>query len=305
MAELRTALFSRKQSGGFFIVDDLAQHPGAIWFVDSGHAAASDAAGFGRTPDAPFATIDYAVGKCTASQGDVVYVMPGHAEVVSAAAGLALDVIGISIVGLGNGSLQPTVTLDTANTADVDVDAAAITVENIHFVANFADIAAAIDVNADDFTLRNCRFSEAATNMNAKIWVQDAAGTGSDRITIEGCRALALDAANTHFVNFAGTGDGHRIIGNELIGDWGTMAIGGAGALTNAVCIDNIMHNAASDNDACINFEATSTGICMRNLIGGGAAQANGITATAMAIAENYYGVSAEDLSAILEPIAT
>ena len=152
MAELRTALFSRKQAGGVFIVDDLKQHPGAIWFVDSGHAYASDSAGFGRTPDAPFATIDYAVGMCTASQGDVIYVMPGHAEVVSAAGDLDLDVIGISVVGLGNGSLQPTVTLDTADTADVDVDAADITVENIHFRANFADIVAAIDVNADDFT---------------------------------------------------------------------------------------------------------------------------------------------------------
>lgn len=305
MAELRTSLFSRKQSGGVFVIDDLANHPGAIWFVDSGHAAASDAAGFGRTPDAPFATIDYAVGKCTASQGDVIYVMPGHAETVSAAAGLALDVIGISVVGLGNGSLQPTVTLDTADTADVDVDAADITVENIHFRANFADIAAAIDVNADDFTLRNCRFSEVATDMNALIWVQDAAATASDRITIEGCRAVALDAANTHFVNFAGTGDGHRIIGNELIGDWGTMAIGGAGVVTNAVVRDNVVYNAASDNDSCINFAATATGICMRNLCGGAAAQANGVTATAMAIAENYYGVISEDLSAILEPIAT
>jgi hypothetical protein len=305
MAENRTALFSRNQSGGMYIIDDLAQHPGAIWFVDSGHAAASDAAGFGRTPDAPFATIDYAVGKCTASQGDVIYVMPGHAEVVSAAADIALDVAGISVIGLGSGSIQPTVTFDTANTADVDVDAANITVENIHFRANFADIAAAIDVNADDFTLRNCRFSEVATDMNAKIWVQDAAATASDRITIEGCRALALDAANTHFVNFAGTGDGHRIIGNELIGDWGTMAIGGAGVVTNAVVIDNVIYNAASDNDSCINFAATATGICMRNLAGGAAAQANGVTATAMAIAENYYGVISEDLSAILEPIAT
>lgn len=302
MAENRTALFSRKQSGGFFIVDDLAQHPGAIWFVDSGHAAASDAAGFGRTPDAPFATLDYAVGKCTASQGDVIYAMPGHAEVVSAAGDLDLDVIGISIIGLGNGSLQPTVTFDTANTADVDVDAADITVENIHFVANFADIAAAIDVNAADFTLRGCRFSELTTDMNAKIWVQDS---NSDRLTIEDCRALALDAANTHFVNFAGTGDGHRVIGNELIGDWGTIAVGGAGDLTNAVVLDNVMHNAATDNDACFNFSAATTGIFMRNLTGGGAAQANGHTATAMAVAENYYGVSAEDLSAILEPIAT
>ena len=305
MAELRTALFSRKQSGGVFIVDDLAQHPGAIWFVDSGHAAASDTAGFGRSPDAPFATIDYAVGKCTANQGDVIYVMPGHAEALAAAADLALDVAGISVIGLGNGSDTPTVALGTADTVDVDIDAANITVENIHFVANLADIAIMIDVNADDFTLRNCRFSQAAVNLNAKICVQDAAGTGSDRLTIEGCRALMYDSANTHFVNFGGTGDGHRIIGNELIGDWGTMAIGGAGALTYATVIDNVISNQASDNDSCINFEATSTGICMRNLCGGAAAQANGVTATAMAIAENYYGVVSEDLSAILEPIAT
>ena len=105
--------------------------------MDSGHAAASDTAGFGRTPDAPFATIDYAVGQCTASQGDIIYVMPGHAEVLAAAADLALDVIGISVIGLGNGPLQPTVTLGTADTADVDVDAAGITVGESAFHCKF------------------------------------------------------------------------------------------------------------------------------------------------------------------------
>ena len=306
MSETRTPLFARNQSGGAWVIDDIKQHPGAIWFVDSGNTSTgADAAGYGRTPDKPFLTIDYAVGKCTASQGDVIYVMPGHAEVVSAAAGLALDVIGISVIGLGNGSLQPTVTLDTANTADVDVDAADITVENIHFVANFADIAAAIDVNADDFTLRGCRFSEAATDMNAKIWVQDAAATASDRITIEGCRAVALDALNTHFVNFAGTGDGHRIIDNELIGDWGTMAVGGAGVVTNVMIARNIINNAASDNDSCINVSATTTGMVAFNACGGAAAQGNGITAPDCVSIENYYGVINEDLSGILEPAAT
>jgi hypothetical protein len=113
------------------------------------------------------------------------------------------------------------------------------------------------------------------------------------------------DAANTHFVNFAGTGDGHIIRDNVLIGDWGTMCIGGAGVVTNAVIVRNYISNAASDNDSCINFAATATGICMHNHACGGAAQANGITATAMAISQNYYGVVTEDLSAILEPIAT
>lgn len=278
---------------------------GNVWFVDSGASLAGDNVNSGEDPLRPFATLDYAVGRCTANNGDVIYVMPGHAETVSEAAGLDLDIAGISIIGIGNGTDQPTVTLDTANTADVDIDAANILAENIHFRANYADIAAAIDVNADDFTLRRCRFSAVATNMNAKIWVQDAAGTASDRITIEDCYCCIVDAANTHFVNFAGTGDGSIIRRNILIGDWGTMCIGGAGEVTRVTCIDNVISNTASDNDACINFAAAVTGICMRNLIGGGAAQANGVTATGMAVAENYYGVVTEDLSAILEPVAT
>ncbi len=137
------------------------------------------------------------------------------------------------------------------------------------------------------------------------ICVQDAAAGGSDRITIEGCHAICPDAANTHFVNFAGTGTGHIIRDNILIGDWGTMCIGGAGVVTYATVIDNVIYNAANTVDGCINFAATATGICMRNLACGAAAQANGVTATAMAVAENYYGVISEDLSAILDPIAT
>jgi hypothetical protein len=299
-----TKLFSRSQPGGFFVVSDRLHYPsGTIFWVHSG--TGTNAAGYGQNPDAPLASIDYAVGLCTANKGDVIVAMPGHAEVVTAAGLLDLDVAGITIIGVGNGTLQPTVTLTTANTADVDVDAANITVENIHFRAGVADIVAAIDVNATDFTLRKCRFSEAAINQNALIWVQDAAALGSSRITIEECLCIDADALNTHFVNFAGTGDGHIVRNNVLIGDWGTMAIGGAGVVTNATILHNYISNAAADNDSCINFAAAATGICMHNHACGGAAQANGITATGMAISQNYYGVVTEDLSAILDPVVT
>lgn len=301
----RTALFVNKQSGGMFAVEDMAATTGNRFFVDSGSANASDAAGYGQSPDSPFATIDYAVGQCTANNGDLILVMPGHAETVSAAGDLDLDVAGITIRGIGEGPNQPTVTLDTATTADVDVDAAGITVENICFVAGFADIVAAIDVNADDFTLRNCRMLGDNNGLNALIWVQDAAATGSDRITIENCYCEDRDASNTHFVNFAGTGNGHRIVGNVLHGDFGTMAIGGAGVITNCFIANNIINNAASTSDSCINLAATATGSVVFNHCAGAAAQANGVTATACLISQNYYGVVSEDLSAILDPIAT
>lgn len=302
---MQTPLFSRQQPGGALSVVNVPEHPGNIFYVDSGATAASDAAGFGYNPDAPFATIDYAVSACTASNGDVIYVMPGHAEVVTAAGGLDLDVAGITIIGLGRGASMPTVTLTTAATADVDIDAAGVTVQNVKFVAGFADIAAFFDVNADDFSLIDCVLVASAVDLNAKIWVQDAAAGGSDRITIQGCYVQDRDAANTHFVNFAGTGDGHKVVGNVLHVDCGTMAIGGAGVITNCYIADNIVNNAASDVDSCINLAATATGSVVRNLCAGAAAQANGVTATACLIAENYYGVLAEDLSGILDPIAT
>jgi len=298
-----TPLFVGAQPGGIYAVVDQSFTTGNIWFVNS--ATGTNAAGAGRSPLAPFATIDYAVGNCTASNGDVIYVMPGHAETVSAAGGLDLDVAGITIKGLGSGSLTPTVTLNTATTADVDVDAANITVENIHFRANFADIVAGIDVNAANCTIRNCRFTAVATNMNCLIWILGATSTTSNGLVVENCYCVDKDAANTHFVSFPGTSDQCVVRNNVLHGDWGTAAIGAAGVVTNITVTDNVISNAASDNDSCININSSATGIVMRNLACGGAAQANGITATACAIAQNYYGVVSEDLSAILEPIAT
>lgn len=278
---------------------------GSHFFVNSAHANAGTSSAHGYTPDAPLTTIDAAVALCTANAGDTIHVGPGHVETVSAAGGLDLDVAGITVKGYGSGTLQPKIDFTTATTADVDIDAANITIENFQFEASFADIAAAIDVNADDFTIRNCRFLEPTTDENVKIWIQDAAAGGSDRITVEDCLANSPDAANTHFINFAGTGDGHIVRRNTLIGDWGTACIGGAGVITNAVITDNDVCNKATDNDACINLAATATGIVHRNQCSGGAAQANGITATGTSQNENYYGVISEDLQGILDPIVT
>lgn len=298
----RTALFVQKQVGGMFAVEDMSVSTGSRFFVHA--STGTDAAGYGESPDSPVATIDYAIGLCTANKGDMVYVMPGHAETLTAAAGIDADVAGITIKGLGQGSLRPQITMGTAATVDIDIDAANVTIEGLDFIAAFADVAAAIDVNADNFTLRDCEFREA-TNLNFLVCVQDAAATASDHIVIEGCRAYCPDAANTHFVNFAGTGDRHIVRNNILVGDWGTMAIGGAGVITNCLITGNLVANAANTVDSIVNLASTATGVVYNNHGAGAAAQANGITATACLISQNYYGVISEDLSAILDPIAT
>lgn len=157
---------------------------GNVYFVDSGHASAADSAGtnWGKSKDEPFATIDYAVGKCTANNGDYIIVMPGHTETVTAAAGLDLDVAGITLVGVGSGENRPTINFTTATTADMDVDAANITMYNFLFTGGIDALAGPVDVNASDFKFYNCETRDV-TGQTTDFIVTDA---NADRLHIKG-----------------------------------------------------------------------------------------------------------------------
>src|SRR3990167_1161895 len=110
-------------------------HPGKVFWVGNsatslvGERGASD--GNDGSFLAPFSTLDYAVGQCAANRGDIIMVRPNHATTVSSATGLALDVAGIAIIGLGVGANRPTITLDTATTATIAVSAANISMQNV------------------------------------------------------------------------------------------------------------------------------------------------------------------------------
>jgi hypothetical protein len=60
-------LFARQQTGGFWVVADIEQTPEGVWFVDS--VSGTDGVGYGRNPDAPFATLDYAVSHASIATG--------------------------------------------------------------------------------------------------------------------------------------------------------------------------------------------------------------------------------------------
>jgi len=201
----RTALFSRHQPGGVFTVDDLEQHPGEIWFVDSGSTAASDAAGFGKNPDAPFATLDYAIGNCTASNGDVIYVMPGHAENLTAADTVDVDVAGVKIIGLGWGALKPTFST-TAAAGSFKIDAANVHVKNIKLLANFGTgttVAMTLTADADDLIVEDVDFRDtsAANEFLLHVTVPTASGPA----TFKGCTFVTAAGDMARSVFFAGT----------------------------------------------------------------------------------------------------
>lgn len=162
-------------------------HPGKVFWVDS--TAGSN--GNKGTYEQPFSTIDYAVGRCRASKGDIIFVKPGHVETVTAAAGLALDVAGITLVGLGNGNLRPQINFTTVVGADMNVDAANITMVNFRFTGGIDALTGPIDVNASDFTMVDI-ITEDVTGQATDFIVTDA---NASRLRISGWLHRGASAA--------------------------------------------------------------------------------------------------------------
>ena len=155
---------------------------GNSWYVHSVTGNDSGAADGSITK--PFATLDYAIGRATANNGDVIYLKAGHVETVTSATYMLWDVAGISIVGLGTGTARPTFTFTTANTARIPVSANNIGVDNCIFVGNFLSIATCfLLTTAADFTVNNCAFRDTSATLGFLSIVTTTVSVNSDGLT--------------------------------------------------------------------------------------------------------------------------
>ncbi len=179
----------------------LNTYPGNVFWVDSGTGSNGNKGTFDR----PWATVDYAVGRCTANNGDLVMVKAGHSETFSAAAGWVLDVAGVNFVGLGTGTDRPKIILDTIVSADIDVSAANCGIHNFQFEAGFADIEKMIHLTAANFTIDSCEFREQVATENW-VLVLDADGTTDEEIsgfTLTNNVVIGADTANENIIKIA------------------------------------------------------------------------------------------------------
>lgn len=203
----------------------LQTHPGKVFWVGNsasllvGEKSASNGNKGGFLD--PFSTIDYAVGQCAANRGDIIFVRPNHTETVTAAAGLDLDVAGIAVIGLGSGSNRATVNFTTATTADMDVDAANITMVNFLFTGGVDALAGPIDVNAADFKLLNSEWRDV-TGQATDVIIADA---NADRLLIDGWFHNGAAAAGANSA-IALIGMDNPVIKNfKLVGNFAVGAI--------------------------------------------------------------------------------
>ena len=271
-----SSLFYKKVAGHLPLIQDASQRVGNVYYVDSGDGV--DDTAHGVHPDSPFATIDYAIGRCTANQGDVIFVLPGHTETIAAAAGIDADIAGISIIGLGHGVDRPTVTFATAAGADIDIDAASITFKNIVFVCNIDEQTIMIDVNSTDALIEDCEFRGSATAQPLDIIdINGGADNACDRATIRRCKFISYTAAAT--ANEAielGRVAAEVLIEDCVIdGDWGNAGIHNpiGAILTNLRILHNVVRNRQS-GDHAIELVSACTGEAIGNSLFGDTAGA-------------------------------
>ncbi len=302
-------------------------NPGKVFWVYNGTALQTGQRGGSNgnkgTYDSPFSTIDYAVGQCTANRGDIIFVKPGHAETVSTAAFIALDVAGIALIGLGKGASRPTLTWSTA-ASTITVAASSITLHNFLFVGSMATTftVTAFDnantVVANDFTIDSCEFRDLdATHGFIACVTSGTTANQGDGLAFTNNKVLrkltSPPAANTAVV--IGAAIDRLTFGNNFIVNKAAnnnIALGfalGANAVQNLQCFGNRTYS-------------LNTGTTAGELFSGGSTTSSGLVhdnyswhlastgliapvSTKLGFVENYCSITgAADKSALINPVA-
>lgn len=231
----------------------LQMQPGQVFFLGNGpvlnpQQRAGSNSNRGTFLD-PFATLHYAVNSgCTPGRGDILFVLPNHAESISDATSTLLQCSGVAVVGLGAGSSRPTFTWDTAATANIPVAGTNISIQNCTLVANFADVASA-------FTAVGCSITASIAGTTMTV---SAVGSGTiyPGATLYGTGVTA----NTVIISqLTGTTGG---IGTYLVSVSQTVA---SGTLTTHAKYFLIENCAVNDTSSILNFMTLFTGNAVAN----------------------------------------
>ncbi len=275
---------------------------GASWVAGSNSVATAG------EKETPFATIDYAIGKCTASNGDMIYVLPGHTETVSAAGGITADVAGISIIGLGNGKLKPKITL-SATASTIAVSADNVTFKNIEIVPGIADIVSVFYITGASCTLDGI---SCTTNSTYSIKSMVLTTATADYLTVCNGHFVGTVApgATSIFFNLVGADQFKYFnnFSNIVLSNHNTSCTigGGTTASLNVEIFGNRIAQTGGTTQASsiIMYTACTGIICDNRIFTGSTSLAGGLNPATCYCAENYIE-NAVAKSGILDPTVT
>ena len=248
-------------------------YTGNRFYVSSTAVNASDG-NTGLRPETPLATLDFAFSQCTADNGDVIYVMPKHAETITGAAGIAHDVAGVSVNGLGHGGQRPTFLMDGGTAVTYKITANDALVRNLVFNSGHASVVTCIDVQiATDAWIDNCEFGNNTTTEMFVTCIKSGTTTNNqcDGLKVTNCTWFDIETTALEFIEILGNTDRVYVEGN-FVRTAGTglaaLVVGTAGdILTQAYIVGNILFNNDAADAVTIysNDGTTNTGVIARN----------------------------------------
>jgi len=283
----------------------LTTNPGEVFWVNNSGVLAKGGVGGSNGNDGtyrkPFASIDYAVGKCTADRGDIIVVMPGHSEDIASATSLVFDVAGVSVIGLGAGSLRPDLNF-SATASSVEIDAANVTLYNLTLTADVSAVVVGVNIDAAYATLDNVEINFNATGDDFITMIDADGVTG---FTLSNSRVIAEAIAGCSEAVRLDTAPEHTITDNFFYGDFTDGIIIGEGAASTGANLiaGNTGYNADTTAGFVVDLNVANTGVMANNNWGTlfATAPETALDPGSMLSIENYV-VNAVDESGALVP---
>ncbi len=228
---------------------------GKIWYVDSG--SGRTASGDGTSWTRAFLTGDeaFASGKATADRGDIVLFAQGHNEALTAG-GITVDVAGVRVYGIGNGTLTPTFDYDV-NTGTFIISAANVTIANFRFRASLTGITTALSISAtgDNASIINCDFGFAEAFGTDEFTTAITIATLADGVLVQGCKLNIKGAAQAAQGILLAAVSGFTLQDTDIIGDYSVACIKNSAAAQDVIIRRNLLFNGTMGGDGQINTQ--------------------------------------------------
>ena len=274
-----------------------------IFFVDSGVGANTND---GRDPRTPLATLAQAMSAVTANRGDIIYLLPGHSETLTAS--LSLAVAGVTIIGLGAGAARPTFVVGDAVGEAITLDAAPIWIENCIFICGTDAQTNIVRILSTDCMIKDCDFREVLTTKQPLtcLDITGGAANATDRSKVYGCRFLVPTAGDgDRAIELGEVADGIEIVGCVVFGNFDDACIHNVTGkvLTNLLISDCILTNTLTGQHS-IELVSACTGNLVRNMYNNDLTQQTGADTGSCASFECFH-CDTIDVSAIISPVLT
>lgn len=257
-------------------------------------------------------TLNAGLARCRASKNDLVIVLPGHSENITAADSMSSLVAGTRIIGWGRGSNAPTIRWTHAS-ASFRLDVADVVVSGLRLRMEGANgVTAPITVSAADCEISDCDIEVASSATNkATTAITVATGAARFRFVRNTVRGTATHNC-TDVLKVTGVVAQAEVANNRMLASAtaGNGLVHVTAAATELYIHDNDMFNSMTNSTSCITVDdVAATGVACRNALAtlnSGTATDQGLVLGAAATLRCFENYSCDEAkkSGILTPAA-